>query len=609
MSCNRIARHIPQRPSGTAKAKAALGLGIAGCGLALALGGFALADAAGNPQDTTAATAAGAMAALAEQPFAASDEPASSAGTTAAATPVTVTVPDADDLFSNRDLAGTYDTAEAVNIALEGASASIAAGTAGVTVSEANGATCVTISAAGTYVFAGALDNGQIVVDAPDDAKVQIVLAGASVASDTGCALFVLQADKVFVTLAEGTENSLVATGASYEVADPEDPIDVDGAVFSKADLTLNGTGSLAVSSAQGHGIVTKDDLVVAGGSYTVEAAGHALSGKDSVRIADGSLALTAGKNGLDSDHDDPTKGFIYLGGGSVTVNAGNDGANATGGVYLMGGTLTVTAVDDGVHSDAALVAGGSTVDVLQSEEGLEGQVVSIEAGHVSVVSRDDGVNATAGTSDDAQGWAGGRGGMGGSDGSLLSISGGTLLVDAEGDGLDSNGDLVVTGGETYVNGPVSSGNAALDYSGSGTISGGVFVAVGAGGMAQGFGGASTQGALFVGTPGASGDVALLDAAGNVLVSFAPSKSYDTVLVSCPDLTVGSTYTLQAGGQTAEVTLDALVTSAGGMGAMGAKGGMGTMGVPGDMGAMGDMGIAGTLPGGKGAAGTGRGGR
>lgn len=148
----------------------------------------------------------------------------------------------------------------------------------------------ITITEAGTYVISGSLSDGQIVVDAADDAKVQIVLAGASVTSSSSAAVYAKAADKVFLTLAEGTQNALSASGS---FADTGDGNNVDGTVFSKADLTVNGSGSLSVTSSQGHGIVCKDDLAICGGSIDVTAAGHAIQGKDSVAVGVGTLTFS----------------------------------------------------------------------------------------------------------------------------------------------------------------------------------------------------------------------------------------------------------------------------------------------------------------------------
>ena len=203
------------------------------------------------------------------------------------------------EMFTERDLSGEYDENEAGTITLNGSSAATSA-SSGVTI---DGST-VTISAEGVYIVSGTLTDGQIIVDADDAAKVQIVLKGASITSRTSAALYVKSADKVFVTTAAGTENTL-ANGGSF-TAD-------DGAVFAKDDITFNGNGSLTVESPSGHGIVGKDDVKIAGGTLTVNAANHGIEANDSVRIAEAAITIDAqSKDGIhvsdDSDEEQGTE-------------------------------------------------------------------------------------------------------------------------------------------------------------------------------------------------------------------------------------------------------------------------------------------------------------
>jgi hypothetical protein len=196
-----------------------------------------------------------------------------------------VTLLDTSDVFSDRDWDASYDASEATTITLSDA---------GPTLSWAREPRLTAPPSQsprrGTYVISRPLSDGQIVVDAADDAKVQIVLAGASVTSSSSAAVYAKAADKVFLTLAEGTQNALSASGS---FADTGDGNNVDGTVFSKADLTVNGSGSLSVTSSQGHGIVCKDDLAICGGSIDVTAAGHAIQGKDSVAVGAGTLTFS----------------------------------------------------------------------------------------------------------------------------------------------------------------------------------------------------------------------------------------------------------------------------------------------------------------------------
>ena len=522
---------------------------------------------------------------------------------------------DVSNAFSDRDLDGSYDESKATRIALSDGGTTVTGD--GATVS----GNTVTITAAGTYLISGTLSEGQIKVEANEADKVQLVLSGATVTSANSAALHVAKADKVFLTLADGSENTLATSGA-YAAADDSA---IDGAVFSRSDLTVNGGGSLAVSSAEGNGIVCKDDVVLASGSATVTAAKHAIQANDSVRIAGGSYTLRAGTDGIHAKNDENSKlGYIYVAGGSLDITAESDGFDANYVLRVDGGTITVSAGDDGLHAESDLTINGGNITVTKSNEGLEGARVTIAGGTQDVVASDDGVNASGDPDDsdsssdtdddssknnapgsDRPGTAGsgqmtggqeppaqdqgdrgdstppqgrqggqgdsappqeGKGGMaaGADESAYLLITGGTLTVKADGDGLDSNGALEVSGGEVYVSGPTSDGDSAIDYGdgSTATITGGTVVALGSTGMAEGFGNSSTQGSMLISASGNAGDtVTLSDSSGKVLCSYVAQKSFACVLVSAPGVEQGKSYTLKVGSNSIDVTLDGITYS------------------------------------------------
>lgn len=547
------------------------------------------------------------------------------------------------DMFTERDLAGTYEESEAVYVTLS--DDGITGETAGVAI---NGQT-VTITEEGTYVFSGTLSEGQIVVDA-DDAKVQIVLDNVDITCATSAAVYVKSAEKVFVTLAEGSQNTLRNTDEYVAIDDNN----IDAVIFAKSDLTLNGTGSLTIVSAEGHGIVSKDDLKITGGTYDITAAGHALSGKDSVRIADGTFILTAGKDGIHSGNEDnEEKGYIYIADGDFTITSDGDGMDASnivqiedgtfditagggaansqkthesdmpggpgggmpqngekpdgedmsemgekpdganmpemgekpdgenmpqdtttdesgtsikgikadGDMYLNGGTYQIDSADDSIHSNAnitiadgtytlatgddgvraddALIVNGGTITVTESYEGLEGLTVTINDGTIDITARDDGINAA---------------------GEKMELNGGYIHILAGGDGMDSNGNLTINGGEIYIDGPSDNGNSAIDYGdrSSAYVNGGTLVAIGSSGMAEGMSDSSKQKVLMVklGEQMEAGDVVLTDREGNVIVSYTALKSYDCVIISTAEVESGAAYTLTTSGTTTEVTAE-----------------------------------------------------
>lgn len=283
-----------------------------------------------------------------------------------------------DDMFTERDLDVGYDERSAVKINLADDSTTVTVGddtetdaskadesetnetenaTSGVYIS----GNIITITKEGTYVLSGALSEGQIIVDA-DSAKVQLVLDNADITCASSAAIYVKNADKVFITLAEGSENILMNT-AEYEAIDDNN---INAVIFSKDDLTLNGKGTLTINSEYGHGIVSKDDLKLVGGTYNITAENHALSGKDSVRIADGTYNLTSGKDGIHSENaDDDEKGFVYIASGDFTIESTGDGIDASYVVQIDDGDFDITAGDGAenvtkTHND---IPGGGTRD------------------------------------------------------------------------------------------------------------------------------------------------------------------------------------------------------------------------------------------------------
>lgn len=563
------------------------------------------------------------------------------------------------DMFTERDLAGTYEESGAVYVTLS--DDGIAGETDGVVID----GQMVTITAEGTYIFSGTLSEGQIVVDA-DNAKVQIVFDNVDITCASSAAVYVKSAEKVFVTLAEGSQNTLRNTDEYVAIDDNN----IDAVIFAKSDLTLNGTGSLTIISAEGHGIVSKDDLKIIGGTYDITAAGHALSGKDSVRIADGTFILTAEKDGIHAENaDDEEKGYIYIADGDFTITSDGDGMDASnivqiedgtfditagggaansqkthesdmpgggmsqnierpdgesmpqmgekpdgenmpqdtttdesststkgikagGGMYLNGGTYqidsaddsihsnanitiadgtyTLATGDDGVHADDALTVNGGTITVTESYEGLEGLTVTINDGTIDITARDDGINTAGGTDQSGFGTFGDHfKGMDSADDETeattdnemwMELNGGYIHILAGGDGVDSNGDLTINGGEIYIDGPSDNGNSAIDYGdrSSAYMNGGTLVAIGSSGMAEGMSDSSKQEVLMVklGEQMEAGDVVLTDSEGNVIVSYTALKSYDCVIISTAEVESGATYTLTTSGTTTEVTAE-----------------------------------------------------
>ena len=497
-----------------------------------------------------------------------------------------------DFSFTERDISASYGE-NVKSIELDGKTA-----TGGYTVKDG----ALTLTEEGTYILSGVAKDICITVNAPEK-KVQLVLDGLTVNNKNGCAIYVKDASKVFITLKDGTE-SFVSDGESYLVTDGDTAL--DGAIFSKADLTVNGGGALTVEGNYKHGIVSKDDLIIANAEVTVNSKSCGINGKDCVKIKNATLDITAGSDGIRSDNDtDLSRGFVYLESGKITVCSVNDGIQAEtvlkicdgeldiksgngeeyesgkglkavsdieilGGVFkidsyddsihsnrtitISGGDIWARSNDDGIHADMDLSISGGKILVSKSYEGLEAERILISGGTVDITASDDGLNASGGNDGSGMGGPFGGGDMFASSDAAIVISGGYTVVNASGDGVDSNGSITVTGGITLVSGPTNSGNGSLDYGSRAEISGGVFIATGAYGMAQSFSEAMGQGAVFSLTGNRNGgtSVALCNSDGGVICSFSPVKSYQCVVISAPDIKKGDTYTLVCGGEVAD---------------------------------------------------------
>lgn len=593
----------------------------------------------------------------------------------ASTTPDTTAAPEgvaaaSSEMFSDRDWDDSYDP-NSPSIIFDG--------TAITTTSDAvtvDGSTA-TITQEGTYLLSGSLTDGTLLIDAPDTAKIQLVLDGVTLHSESYAPIYIREADKVFITLAPGSENNLSNSGTYTQ----QDDHNVDAPLFCRSDLTLNGTGSLTVKSPGGHGVVCKDDLVVTGGTYTITAASHGLSSNDSVRIGGGTFTVTSGKDGIQSQNDeDAALGYVYLAtgsytftcdgdgisassyltvmdgtfaltcgggnangethtqsdmgmggpgfpgsttqattsdttedttsckglkagtaltleGGTFTVDSADDAIHANGDVTVKAGTYQLSTGDDAIHADNALTIQDGDISIPQCYEGLEGLTVTVAGGRIALIADDDGLNAAGGQDQSGFGGPGsfGQDSFSGSSQSSITISGGILYVQAAGDGLDSNGSLTVSGGEVYVSCASNGADSALDCDGSAVITGGIVVAAGPNQMAQTFGSTSTQGSalLSVGSQQANTTVTLSDEAGNSLLSWDIPAAYTCVVVSCPQMSVGGSYTLTAGESSTSFTLEDISYSSVSGGAMGQPGG--GMGGPRPGGSMGG-GPGGTPP-------------
>ena len=523
--------------------------------------------------------------------------------TAAAVSAVNTSSIEESDMFTSRDQDPSYDDASSAHVIFDGST--VSAEGSGV---QTDGST-VTITEEGTYVLSGSSEDGQVIVSADSASKIQLVLNGLTLKNSGSACILVTQADKVFITLAEGSENALSDNGQAFSAT--VDDSNIDGVIFSKDTLTFNGSGALAIQASANHAIVSKDDLKFTGGTYQITSSGKALSGKDSIRIKDGTFEIDSEDDALHSDNEEDGKGFVYI----------------------EGGTMNIATQDDGIHAENSIAVEGGTINISQSNEGIEALTIDINGGVLNVTASDDGINASGGSGSTTQnGFMGfgsdngsgvttaekesegseyvslavssstpdtsqasdgslmkGHGGMGGGmmdveEDAYLRITGGEVNVNAGGDGLDSNGTIYIDGGTVLVNGPTNSGNGALDYGVDAIITGGTVLIAGSSGMAESFGTSSTQYSMMItldSVASAGTAVTLTDSTGNTILTFTPEKQFQNVILSSPELKEG-TYTLTVGSESQEVTVSSITTTVGSsgfgggmMGGMPHGGGMG----------------------------------
>lgn len=361
---------------------------------------------------------------------------------------------DTSDMFSDRDKEVGYEETESIAVQLSDDGSSCESDF--VVISE----NTVTIKDEGTYILSGTLTDGMVIVEAEDTDKIQIVLDNVTISNPRSAALYVRSADKVFVTTKAELENTL-QNGGTYSAIDENN---IDAAVFSKSDLTFNGEGILNITADAGHGIVSKDDLVFTCGNYQITSAEHGISGRDSVRIANGLYTIVSGKDGIHAENTEDTeenavsiKGIksenqMILKGGSYTIDAEDDAIHSNGDLTISDGSYRLASGDDGIHGDAGVTISGGSIEIEQSYEGMEGLSIDISGGEISILALDDGINAAGGNdSSGFEGFGPGKDQFASTEGAYICISGGRVEIDVSGDGIDSNGDITVSGGETYL--------------------------------------------------------------------------------------------------------------------------------------------------------------
>lgn len=415
--------------------------------------------------------------------------------------------------------------------------------------------TSVTITEEGTYVIAGNCSDGQIIIDAKEDDKVHLIFNGINLTSEKSAPLYIKNADKVILTLSENTDNYL-SDGSEYVYDDIESE-DPNSTIFSKDDLSINGNGTLTINASLNNGISCSDDLKIVGGVINVTAKNTAIRGKKSLTIQDATILVSSEDHALKSNSDKENKGYIHIISGNINITSGNDGIHANSHIIIDDGDITISADDDGMHADSNLLINNGNINITKSYEGLEGNVITINDGNIHITSSDDGLNAAGDVSSDDP--------MSSDDTCFIYINGGCLYVNADGDGIDSNGAIIMEGGIVAVDGPTSGGDSALDCGSTITINGGYLFAAGTSQMAEGASSSSKQNnALICLDSNISGLITVTDSDGNVILSFNASKSYNAINISSPELTADTVYNIYNGGTISNSTKLSDIFSKGG---------------------------------------------
>lgn len=501
-----------------------------------------------------------------------------------------------------------WDAADVVQITLNDNATAISG--AGATIK----GNIVTIASSGNYKFSGSLTNGQIRVNTEDESIVRIILSGVSLKNSTTSPVYVEAAEKVMIVLADNTVNT-ISDGSSYNFdGDSDEP---NAAIFSKADLTIYGNGTLAVDGNYNDGIASKDGVIISSGTLTVDAKDDGIRGKDYIIIKDGSVTVICGGDGLKSDNEeDETKGYIsiedgflritstgdameaqtdaivrdgqlvlisgggsssrltstsasakaikgivntIIDGGTITINSADDAIHSNGNLVINDGDIKIFSNDDGVHADSNLEINGGDIEISKCYEGVESENITINGGTIHVVASDDGLNGAGGN--DGSGMGGWPRGLSSGGSYYLYINGGYIVLNTTGDGIDVNGSIEMTGGVVLISGPTASNNGALDYDSSFRISGGFLAAAGSSGMAQAPGTASSQCSVLLTFRSALQAGMLFhieDNNGKNILSFVPEKMYQSMAFSSSYLISGTSYKVYYGGSSTGTETDGL---------------------------------------------------
>lgn len=508
----------------------------------------------------------------------------------------------------DHDAASDYiwSDSDIVTITLNGTS--ISANGSGVTI---NGSKA-TITSAGTYSINGTLSDGQIIVESTDNTIVRLILNGASITCSNSAPIYISNAEKTMIVLADNTTNT-ISDGTTYTTSDGS-----NAAIYSTDDLTLYGTGSLTVNGNYADGITSKDGLIISSGTIKVNAVDDGIVGKDYLVIKTGEITVNADGDGIKSDNEDDTaKGYISVENGILNIAAHGDAITAETDVIISkgtfnlesgsgtssstlsqkgikagvdidiedgnfvilaaddaihtnndieinNGTFSISSGDDGIHAEYNIVINSGTLNITKSYEGIESALgsLTLNGGNIYITASDDGINISAGGA--ASGGGPGQKSTTVSSTCALNITGGYLVINNEGDGLDSNNAMNISGGTMIVNSAEYNENSSIDCDGICKVNGGKLIGIGVSQMAQAPGTSSSQYSILINfkTRIAKGNlIHIEDSDGKEILTCTAIKSFNSLVFSSADLKSGSTYKLYIGGSSAGSAIDGIYTN------------------------------------------------
>lgn len=450
----------------------------------------------------------------------------------------------------------------------------------------------------GEYELTGQI-NGTIIVNTKED--ITLNLNNVSINTDNGPCIYVISANNTYIVL--NGSNTLTDTD-NYSSYTEE----VNGCIYSKDDLIISGDGTLTINANYQDGIVSKDDLTIKSGTYNINSNDDGIRGKDSVLIEDGIFNITSSGDAIVTTNEEDEKGILTIndgefnittGGGSTnkstndswgnwntntedtqsakgikasnsiiinngtfTLNTSDDSIHSNKNIEINNGTYSINSGDDGIHADESIVIEKGNIDIKESYEGIESTLITINDGTINIIASDDGINIAGGNDESAQGGRNGANSYSTSTNNYLTINDGDIYVNSTGDGLDSNGSIYINGGKIIVDGPTNDGNGELDYDNELKITGGTLIAIGTSGMAQNISSSSTQNGVLINLTSSNSANTKIYIDG--IIDYTSNKTFNSIMISTPDLKTGSTYSLELNGTvTNTFTISSTTTSVG----------------------------------------------